>query len=194
MKSMYRRYVKAGAFLWAVCFIGFFLFYLIALGPQEKVRGQTEKRLAEMQRLAQAATDAAEEKNKSHLTGLVRDAEATLHRFVTAERSTDSLTLDIREIPSREVLKAFSISPGGSESVIKLANCEHTFGKQLSVSFTSSFNQFAAFLNALEMNQPVVFIDTFSIARSREGTGDQQVDMTLAVLVSKDAATRETSG
>jgi len=194
MTLMYRKYVKAGAFLGAACFIAFFLFYLIALGPQENVRRQTEKRLAEMQQLAQAATDAAEEKNKSRLMELVQEAEETLHRFVTAERSTDSLTLDISGVPSRAALDAFNISPGGNESVIKMANCEHIFGRQLSVNFTSSFNQFAAFLNALEMNRPVIFIDSFSIARSREETSDQQVDMTLAVLVSKDGGTKETGG
>ncbi len=194
MTLMYRKYVKAGAFLWAACFIGFFLFYLAVLGPQENIRRQTEKRLAEMQRLAQAATDAAGEKNKARLMELVQEAEDVLHRFVTAERSTDSLTLDISGVPSRAALDAFSISPGGNESVITMANCEHIFGKQLSVNFTSSFNQFAAFLNALEMNQPVIFIDLFSIARSREETSDQQVDMTLAVLVSKDGGTKEAGG
>lgn len=194
MTSMNQKYVKVGAFLWAVCFIAFFLFYLIVLGPQENVRRQTDKRLAEMQGLAQAATDAAGEKNKARLMELVQEAEDTLHRFVTAERSTDSLTLDIRGIPSRAALDAFSISPGGNESVIKMANCEHIFGKQLSVNFASSFNQFAAFLNALEMNRPVIFIDSFSIAHSREETSDQQVNMTLAVLVSKDGGTKEAGG
>lgn len=194
MKLMYRRYVKAGAFLWAVCFIGFFLFYLIALGPQENVRRQTETRHAEMQRLAQAATDAAGEKNKARLMELVQEGEDMLQRFVTAERSTDSLTLDISGIPSREMLDAFSISPGGNESVIKMANCEHIFGKQLSVTFASSFNQFAEFLNALEMNRPVILVDSFSIGRSREETSDQQVEMTLAVLVNKDSGTKEAGG
>lgn len=194
MKSTYRRYVKAGAFLWAVCFIGFFLFYLAVLGPQENIKRQTEKRHAEMQRQAQAATDAAGEKNKAHLMKLVKEAEETLQRFVTAERSTDSLTLDISGVPSRAVLDAFSISPGGNESVVKMANCEHIFGKQFSVNFMSSFNQFAAFLNALEMNRPVIFVDSFSIGRSREETSDQQVDMTLAVLVSKEGGTKEAGG
>ena len=194
MTLMYRKYVKVGAFLWAACFIGFFLFYLMVLGPQENVRRQTEAKHAEMQRLAQAASDAAEEKNKARLMELVKEAEETLGRFVTAERSADSLTLDISGIPSREALDAFSITPGGNESVIKMANCEHIFGKQLSVTFASSFNQFAEFLNALEMNRPVILIDSFSISRSREETPDQQVDMTLAVLVSKDAGSKETGG
>jgi Tfp pilus assembly protein PilO len=194
MKSMYRGYVKAGVFLWAACFIGFFLFYLIALGPQEKFRRQSESKLAEVQRLAQTATDAADKQNKTRLTEQVREAEQTLQRFVTAEKSIDNLTLDIREIPSRAALNAFSISTGSSESDLKIDNCEHIVGQQLSVSFTSSFNQFATFLNALEMSRPVVFIDAFSVARSKQGApSKQQVDMTLAVLVSKEAQTKEAS-
>jgi len=194
MKPIYGKYVRAGAFLWAVCFIGFFLFYLVALGPQEKLRGQTESKLAETQRLAQAATEAAEEKNKAGLMGQVQQSRQMLGRFVTGEKSADSLTYDIGKIRSDEALEAFNLSPGGSESVVKLDNCEHIYGKHLSVNFTSSFNQFAAFLNALERNEPVIFIDTFSITRSREEATGHKVDMTLAVLVGKDAGTKEVDG
>ena len=194
MKPIYGKYLRAGAFLWATCFIGFLLFYLVVLGPQEKLRSLTQRKLAETQRLAQAATEAAQEKNKAALMERIQQSRQTLDRFVTGQKSTDSLTLDISEIRSDKALGAFSISPGGSESVVKFDNCEHIFGKHLSVNFTSSFNQFAAFLNALERNQPVILIDAFSITRSREEAAGHQVDMTLAVLVGKDAGTKEVDG
>ncbi|MHC4507892.1 MAG: hypothetical protein ACYTAO_02900 [Planctomycetota bacterium] len=190
MKPIYRKYLKAGAVFWALCFVVLFLFYLIVLGPQEQVRSRTEMRLAEVQALAQEATEAAQEKTKTRLAEQVREAADTLGRFVIGEKLTDSLSLDIREIPGREALSAFGISAGG-EALIQMSNCKYIFGKRLSVNFTSSFNEFAAFLNALERNRPVIFIDTFSIIRSRDGTSEHQVDMALAVLVEKQAGARE---
>lgn len=183
MKSMYRNHLKTGAFLWALCFIGLFLFYLIVLGPQEQLHKQTQEKLAEVQARAQAATEAAQERNKIRLTQQVQEARATLERFAIAQESTDNLTLDIGEIPVRDELSAFGISAGGGEAVIKMNNCKHISGRRVTVSFASSFNGFAAFLNALERSQPVIIVDTFSIARSREETSPHKVDMALAVLV-----------
>lgn len=183
MKSMYRKYFTAGAGVWAVCFVVLLLFYLIVLGPQRALRARTETRLAEVQALAQAATEAAQEKNKIRLTEQVQEARRTLQRFVIGQAATDSLTLDIGEIPGRDELGAFGISAGGSEAVIKMNNCKHISGRRVTVSFASSFNRFAAFLNALERNQPVIIVDTFSITRSRDETSQHKVDMALAVLV-----------
>jgi len=183
MKSMYRKYFTAWGVIWAACFIALFLFYLIVLGPQRALRGRTETRLAEVQALAQAATEAAQEKNKIRLAEQVQEASLTLERFVIGQESTDSLTLDIGEIPGRDELGAFGISAGGSEAIIKMNNCKYISGRRVTVTFASSFKRFAAFLNALERNQPVIIVDTFTITRSRDETLQHKVDMALAVLV-----------
>ncbi len=190
MKSMYRNYLKTGAVLWALCFVALFLFYLVVLGPQERLREQTQAKLADVQARAQAAMDAAQEKNKLRLAQQVEAAGAALGRFAITQASTDNLTLDIGAIPGREGLSAFGISAGGGEGVIKMANCKQITGRRVTVSFASSFNGFAAFLNELERNEPVIIVDTFSITRSREETAPHKVDMALAVLVDEAAATR----
>ena len=185
MKSMYRKYFTAWAVVWAACFVALFLFYLIVLGPQRALRGRTETRLAEVQALAQAATDAAQEKNKIRLTEQVQDANLTLERFAIGQESTDNLTLDVRAVPGGNELGAFGISAGGSEAVIKMANCKQITGRRVTVTFASSFSKFAAFLNNLERHQPVIIVDTFTITRARDETSQHKVDMGLAVLVAE---------
>ena len=192
MKSTYGKYLKAGGVFWAVCFVGLFLFYLIVLGPQERLADQTAQRRAEAQARAQEASDAAQERNKIRLEEQVQDAAKTLARFVIAQEATDSLTLDISEISGRGgELGSFGIS-AGADAVIKMPNCKQISGRRVTVSFPSSFNRFAAFLNALERNQPVIIVDTFSITRAREEASPHTVDMSLAVLV--DEAGRGQSG
>ena len=182
MKSMYRNYLKTGAVLWAVCFVVLFLFWLILLGPQDRLRRQTEGKLADVQARAQAAMEAAQEKNKARLEQEVRDAAAALERFVRARESTDNLTLDVRAVPGGSDLPEWGVSAGG-DAAIKMANCKQITGRRMTVTFASSFRMFADFLNALERSEPVFIVDTFTIARSREETTPHKVDMTLAVLV-----------
>ena len=191
MKLMYRNYLKTGAVLWAACFVVLFMFYLIVLGPQERVRAQTETKLADVAARAQAATEAAQEKSKARLAQQLQEAAAALARFAIPRGSTDNLTLDIGDIPGRDELGAFGISAGaGGDAVIKMANCKQITGRRVTVTFASSFNMFAAFLNALEKNEPVYIVDTFSITRSREEGTPHKVDMALAVLVDESGAGR----
>jgi post-segregation antitoxin (ccd killing protein) len=190
MKSMYKNYLKTGAVLWAACFVGLFMFYLIVLGPQDRLRRQTEAKLTDVAARAQAAMEAAQEKNKARLAQQLQEAIASLGRFARARGSTDNLTLDVRAVPGGNELPKFGVSAGGSEAVIKMANCKQITGRRVTVTFASSFNMFAAFLNSLERNEPVFIVDTFTITRSREETAPHKVDMSLAVLVDEAGARR----
>ena len=194
MKLVHVKYVRVGGYLWAACFIGFLLFYLLVLAPQEKLRAQTERQFTETKSIADAARAAAQEENKIKLEEQVKSLEKRLRDFVTGQEDTANLTFDISQISSGIELNSFNITATGSEGIIEIENCDYIFAKRISVDFNGSFNQFAAFLNALERCRPVIFIDTFGITRSQGGALGHEVDMILAVLVGKNATTKGAGG
>ncbi|MHC4076368.1 MAG: GspMb/PilO family protein, partial [Planctomycetota bacterium] len=51
--------------------------------------------------------------------------------------------------------------------------------------FNADFKGFAALLNALERNRPVIFIDKFLIEKSKQRNLEPKVTMNLTVLVRK---------
>ncbi len=189
MISIYRKYLKIGIIFWALCFIVLLLAYLFALSPQERLRRITDKKFDETKNLAQSAREAAEEKNKAKLIELLSDSGNKLKDFVVEPENAANLPLDIGRIPSDVQLNAFSSNFTGSEGTIKTDDYKHIIPRQISVTFNSSFNMFAVFLNTLEMRRPVIFVDTFSITRSTESDSGHKVDMKLAVLVGKKAET-----
>jgi hypothetical protein len=180
-----------GILFWAVCFIVLFFSYLVVLAPQEKLRRMTDGKLAETNRLAQSAREAAEERNKNKLLEQISDSGDRLKDFVVEQENAANLTFDIGRISSEIKLNSFSSIFTGGEGTLKTDTYKHINVRQISVNFNSSFNKFAIFLNALERNRPVVFVDTFSIARSTESDSGHKVEMKLAVLVEKDAKTRK---
>jgi len=194
MESIYRKYFKIGIVFWAVCFIVLFFSYLLVLAPQEKQRRETERKLAEKESLAQSAREAAQEKNKAKLVELLTDSGNKLREFVVDEENASNLTLDIGRISSDVKLNAFSSIFAGSEGATKTDSYKHINPRHISVNFNSSFNKFAVFLNTLERNRPVIFVDTFSITRSGESDTGHKVDMKLAVLVGKNAGTKGVDG
>jgi len=193
MKTVYGKYVKGAAVVWAGCFIVLLLFYLVALGPQEKQRARTETRLAETKNLAQAAREAAEEENKAELDERVANLEQRLRDFVAEQGNMGDFTFVVNKISTDIKLSSSPITASGSEGVVEIENCRFLSARNLSVNFTSSFNKFATFVNALESgdkaqrSRPVIFIDTFAITRSTEAQASHKVDMKLAVLVAKEA-------
>ena len=189
MKSIYRKYFKTGIIFWALCFVVLLLAYFFVLSPQEKLRRETERKLNDTRNLAKLAEEAAEEKNKAKLIELLSDSGNKLKDFVVEPENAANLSLDIGRIPSDVQLNAFSSNFTGSEGTIKTDNYKHIVPRQISVTFNSSFNMFAVFLNTLEMRRPVIFVDTFSITRSGESDSGHKVDMKLAVLVGKKAET-----
>ncbi|MHC4145133.1 MAG: type II secretion system protein GspM [Planctomycetota bacterium] len=187
MKSIYRKYIKMGISVWAGCFIVFLLSYVVVLAPQEKLKAQTESQFAEARRTALAAKEAAREENKIKLKEQAANLDERLQEFIIEEADTANLTFDIDRISNTIKLDSSSINTMGSQGIVEIENCEYLFARQINVDFASSFSKFAAFLNALERNRPVIFIDTFTITRARENNLSHSVSMKLAVLVGKDA-------
>ena len=194
MKSIYGKYVKIGILFWAFCFIALLLSYLFVLAPQERIRRLTERKLKNTKLLAQSAREAAEEKNKNLLLEKLSNSGKKLKKFVIEQKNVNNLTFVIGGISGEVKLNAFSSSFTGSEGTKKTDIYKHITARQISVNFKSTFNMFANFLNALELNEPVVFIDAFSITRSTESDSGHSVDMNLAFLVEKNAKTKDVDG
>ncbi len=194
MNSIYRKYFKIGIIFWAICFIILLLSYLLVLSPQERLRRNTDRKLNDTKNMAQSAKDAAQKKNKAKLIELLTNSGNKLNDFVVDQENASNLTLDIGRISSDVKLSAFSSIFAGSEGATKTDIFKHITPRQISVNFNSSFNKFAVFLNSLERSRPVIFVDTFSIARSSESDSGPKVDMKLAVLEGKDAKTKGVDG
>jgi len=91
---------------------------------------------------------------------------------------------EIQKIAEEAKLASVKIDPSSGRSIGTFSDCKYVSGHPITVNFEGSFKKFATFLNSLEKNVPVVFINTFSIDKSGEDS-DPKVTMELAVLVDK---------
>jgi len=194
MKAVYGKYIKGAAVVWAVSFIVLFVFYLLVLGPQEKLKARTEAKYVETGDLAEDARQAAKEENKTLLDEQVANLKKRLDDFVAVQESMSEFTFIVTNLSRDMNLSSVPISTSPAEGAVPIENCKFLSARNLNVDFTSSFNNFAIFVNALESgdkaqnSRPVIFVDSFDITRSTEGQANNKVNMKLAVLVPKQAA------
>jgi Tfp pilus assembly protein PilO len=185
MKSYISKYIKVAAMVWSGCFIVFLLAYIFILSPLNKRKTYIEREFRKVKNNAEAALLASQEQTKIRLNKQIEQLNESLGDFVIEPGNISNLTYQISGISNKIGLNAFQVTPIG-QNVSIFDDCKYVSGQLYQVGFTASFNQFAAFLNALERYRPVIFIDTFSITRSHEGKTNHTVDMQLAILVAKN--------
>ncbi|MFZ0033527.1 MAG: GspMb/PilO family protein [Sedimentisphaerales bacterium] len=186
MKSVYGKYLKKVALIWAGCFVPLFFVYTLMLSPQKNSKEQFEKQLAEKKQICESALKAAQKETKIQFNEQIEQLRSKLKNFVTDFEDSANLTFDISQIANKKEVTSFSIETKNNSSGKTAASDKHISESHIDISFlAASFNQFAALLNTLERHQPVIFVDQFTITRSDKDNSEHQVKMDLAVFVRK---------
>jgi Tfp pilus assembly protein PilO len=185
MKLIYRKHLKIPALIWIGCFALFLFVYILVLAPQKKAQKNIEKQLTEIKQIYDSTKEAALQKTQIQMKEQIEQLRNRLNDFVIESDDSANLTLDISQIASEKKLDSFMIKTRESRENPAITACKHITEDRIDIGFNAGFNQFAAFLNALERHQPVVFIDTFSITRSKQDNSGHKVNMNLAVFAKK---------
>jgi Tfp pilus assembly protein PilO len=159
---------------------------MIALAPQQKSQKQVENQLAEIKQTYDSAAKASLEETKTRQKEEIKNLQNKLKDFTVDFEDSANLTFDISQIANEKKVGSFSIKmQEGIKGAAARTDLKHLQENQININFEGDFNQFASFLNALERNQPVVFVDNFKITRSQRDDSGHKVNMKLAVFVRK---------
>ena len=183
--KIYRAYLIRTGIAWAVCLVLFVLAYMFILGPQRSSRKRLENTLKETKQQYEMAQVAAQEQTKIRLNEQIESLQGTIKDFVVDFEDSANLTFDIGQIADEERVNSFSIKSDDKQSVSEIPDCNTICENHIDISFIAGFNQFATFVNALERHQPVLFVNEFTISRSKKGQSNYQVSLDVAAFVKK---------
>lgn len=188
MKPIHKKYLTTVSLIWSAFVVLFIIAYLFLLAPQRKTKKQIEQQLAEKEKIYNSAREMAQEETKIKLNEQVKSLQNTLKDFVIDFEDSANLTFDISQIANEKNVDSLSIKTRDKQkhrdttkSTLEYIQENHT-----DISFTASFNQFAALLNALERHRrPVIFVDNFSIMHSRKNITGNEAAMNISFFVKK---------
>ena len=183
--KIYRKYLIRTAIAWTACLVLFVLAYMFILGPHKSKRKSLESTLTEKKQMYEFAQRAAQEQTIIRLNEQIEYLNDTIKDYVVDFEDSANLTFDIGQIAHNEKLASFSIKNNDKQSVSEIPDCNSICENHIDISFIAGFNQFAVFVNALERNQPVLFVNEFTISRSNKGKPTYQVSLDVAALVRK---------
>jgi len=184
INNMSSKKIKTLAVLWIGCFALLAAFYYLFLVPQQKsldtlrakINAEEEKR-ADL-RLAGMPSVQKEYRKK------IENLQKRLNEMVSGYDDSSSMTFAVSKIAREKNISSFTSK--GVKRVLDptLEKCKNISEKRIRVSVNSDFAGFIQYLNSLERNQPVIFVDKFSLEKnSKKSTLD--VEMELAAFTRK---------
>ncbi len=180
-------YLTVAASFLVVCIM--VLVGIFVLGSQRKAIGIIDGRIKEVE---QALVDPKASGYGSNIGKLKQElslAKKNLGRYFVSSEQASDLTVDVSKIAKQAGVQELHSTNRMRGSYGSINECRHIREGRMQIKFKSSFSQFAKFINLLELNEPVIFIDTFKIMRSSRNDGIHSVDMVLTFFVGQSSLT-----
>lgn len=182
----HKKYLLTSAIIWAVCFVILLLAYMFVVRPQKNAKKLIENRLAEKKQVYEAALKAAKKDTKIRLNEQIESLRSRLQDFVADFEDSANLTFDLSQIADEKGVASFGSKVKSNRGLtMKKDEYKYIRENQINISFTGDFNQFATFLNALERHRPVIFVDKFTLSRSKRGDPGYIVNLSVTAFVRK---------
>ncbi|RKY11911.1 MAG: hypothetical protein DRP65_02805 [Planctomycetota bacterium] len=183
MNPIHRKSLIILALLWGGALIAFVAIHMFLMLPQRKESALLGEKLMQKQLMYDSSKAAAREQARGILTQKVKALKGELDRFVADVDELDKIWFSISGIADEIGVDTFQSRGIDSESYSLIPNCYDIGTASVEVSFSGSFRKFARFVNQLERYEPVVFIDNFTITRSRKEDSPPEAKLILSVFV-----------
>jgi Tfp pilus assembly protein PilO len=189
----YKKYLVTTLLIWTVVSVFCLIAFLLILSPQRDRISLDAQKTEEKKNLYESALTAAQKDTRNKLTEQLNHIRDRVGNFLVDFEASTDLTFDVSQIANEKDVDSFSIKNISSKGFVSIPNCEYIYENQFNINFNSGFNQFAAFLNALERHQPVLFVDQFKIDQSRKVDSGYQVTLNVSFFVKKPQNSEKTT-
>ncbi|MBN2269016.1 MAG: hypothetical protein JXN61_00280 [Sedimentisphaerales bacterium] len=184
MKSTGKKRLKSVGVVWVGWLAVVLVAFLLVVMPQERAKVQIARQLTDKRQAIIHARETASVQTRTQLDQEIESLQSMVGDFVMDHTTAANLAFEVSRISKDMKLDAFTLTNTDKDGFVKVSSGSDILARPVNLSFNTSFNRFAAFLNALERYRPAIFADTFRIVRVPGEAGMHQVNMKLYVLVS----------
>lgn len=185
MKPVHTKLLVTSGLIWGCSFAILGAAYMCLIFPQRKAGRDINAKLSERREVHKQYKHANSEKSRRQRKETITTLEKKLTLYVAEEIAIDSLPFDIATIANAANVTDFACTSRSiiDESFIEIQNCGYIGYTLIDLEFKSSFDNFARFINTLERHEPVIFIDLFSMARTRDRPKKSIAKLSLSIFV-----------
>jgi hypothetical protein len=188
MKYLKNKFLVFAASYWLAALLLLTGFYLFVYAPKSDKLARLKTVIAQKQKKYEFAKDVQKPEKRQKLVNKLDELQQKVNKFSIPDEKAPSLTFSISEAASRLNVNEFTSAARrkkDNESII-MKGYKHLGENRIIVEFESPYYGFASFINQMELNDPVIFVDKFNIKSSGVGKKYHPVTIVLSVLVRHD--------
>lgn len=185
MKPVHLKLLVTSGLIWGCSFAILSAAYMCLIFPQTKAGRDINAKLTERKQVYDEYKFANSERACRKRKEEIRMLDEKLTLYVAEEEAIDSLPFDIAAIADAVNVTDFSSTSRSiiDESFLEIQNCGYIGYTLIDIEFTSSFNSFARFVNALERHDPIIFVEELSIIRNNDNPNENIAKIGLSAFI-----------
>jgi len=168
-KIIGKYFITVGA-VWGLWLLGMALIYLLVIQPQQRTLAEVQKNFAVSNEQYSLAQTAQREDTQRRMAEKLEGVKELVRTFVINPTESSQLTFRISQLAGQCRLGNFTAKVKESAGTLNEQENLKIGEGWVELTFSSTFNQFAVFLNSLETDRPVVFVESAAIKRSDSGS------------------------
>jgi Tfp pilus assembly protein PilO len=181
--SALKKYGLITGGMWAGWLIITAAIYVLVLGPQNTLMAKLNKDFAYSNEKYTLAQMAGRRDTKVRLNETLKAIHQKTARFIIPTEDATDLMFHISQLASQYQLQNFSAKDRPLSSFAENDEQSKIAESWQELSFSGDFVQIASFLNNLERNQPVIFVEDIDIRRDTQKTSLMQAKVLISYLV-----------
>jgi hypothetical protein len=189
MTNETKKIITAVLIIWALWVASAAAMYYYMIAPAKHRASDLHQQLNETAKAVEELEKAKTEQFQQQLNQKVADCKNKVKDFVIKTGKADQLMFNISQIAKDLRVDQFASRDRSRGNYEDISGCDRLKIARIDVEFSSDFIDFARFINYMERNDPIVFIDNFSIGRTTTSSREAKAQVGLEVLV--DSAENE---
>ena len=170
---------------WVGCFLLIGAGYFFLHVPKKSQLVRVQQQYTESNDQFTIANKATRDDIRQEMNRCFEDTANMINRFSVPQDNITGVVFGIGKIANELGLSEFSSKNQKAQSLSTLGDSEDVSEAWLEVEFESSFLKFAQFVNRLEQETPVVFIEKVVLRRNENGQKNNDVKMELSFLTTE---------
>ena len=190
MKPKLSPYKIATGAVWAVC-LGFFAVGALQVSePQKAALEKAKREVQESQEKLAFAQDAKKDDTLKRMQQRLEATQASLNAFSCSPAEESAMIFQVGQLAHTLQLKKFTSRFPENVPEQTLEKDRRLTEGWLAVEFVADYLKLAAFVNSLERQTPVMFVESMSVTQSQDNPEEASVRMNLSYLIRKEGAAK----
>ncbi len=183
--SRLKKYGLSVGGTWGVWLILTAVIYVLTLGPQNALMARLQKEFVSSNEDYSLAQTAGRPETKANMEQKLKDLGQKTAYFVVPPDNAAQLILQISQLAAKNNLQDFTTKRARSFADSKQDDTSSITEAWLELELNGSFPQIAAFINALERNDPVVFIENINLRRGAQANALPSASIQISYFTGK---------